>query len=212
MAVFDADHPAPAVDQGPARVAGIEGRVGLDDALDQPAGGRAQGAAQGADDAGGDRGLEAQRIADRHHQLAHLEDGRGAESRVRQAGGVQPQHRQVGGRVVADQLGVEGAPVGEAGGQALGAGDHVAVGQDVAVGSEDHPRARPEPVLADGLDVDHRRARGLIGVDDPRRIGIEQVFRALGNVESHAVQVGARDRRRKRPERAAGRCHDPDIG
>ena len=66
----DAHHLAPGRDQRAAGVAGVQRRVGLDKILDQPAGVAAQGAADGGDHAGGDGGLEPQRVADRHHQLA----------------------------------------------------------------------------------------------------------------------------------------------
>ena len=50
----DADDPAAAVHERAAAVAGVQGRVGLDDVVDQVAGDAAQRPAQGADDAGGD--------------------------------------------------------------------------------------------------------------------------------------------------------------
>ena len=48
----DADHLAARVDERPAGIAGIEGRIGLDDVADQAAVLRAQRAADRADDAG----------------------------------------------------------------------------------------------------------------------------------------------------------------
>ena len=69
----DADDFAAGVDERAAGVAGVEGGVGLDDVVDEPAGGAAEGSAHGADDAGGDGGLEAVGIADGDHELADLQ-------------------------------------------------------------------------------------------------------------------------------------------
>src|SRR5690606_22227754 len=67
----DADDLAGHVDQCTARVAGIDGRVGLDQARQRPAGRvEGEGAVQGADDALGDGPFEAQWAADREHGVA----------------------------------------------------------------------------------------------------------------------------------------------
>src|SRR5215472_17797888 len=55
----DADDLARRGDQRPAGIAGVERRVGLNDAVDQPAGPRAQRAAERADDARRDGALKA---------------------------------------------------------------------------------------------------------------------------------------------------------
>src|SRR5213075_2590809 len=70
---IDADDVAARVDQRPSGVAGIERRVGLDDVLDQAPALGAHGAPQRADYAGGDGGLEAERVADGDDQLAGLD-------------------------------------------------------------------------------------------------------------------------------------------
>ena len=65
----DADDLRAARDERPARVAGIERGIGLDQVLHQPHGARAQRAAERADDAGRDRVLKTKRIADRDDEL-----------------------------------------------------------------------------------------------------------------------------------------------
>src|SRR5699024_204047 len=96
------------VEQRATGVAGVDGRVDLDGVGDHLLAaelvGRGDRAVQGGDDAGGHRGAEPQRVAHSHHRLAHVEVVRGAQSGglqvVRRVG--QLQHRQVGGRVGAD--------------------------------------------------------------------------------------------------------------
>src|SRR5690606_9784470 len=63
----DADEPAPAVEQGAARVAAVHRRVGLDVVLDRVAHARA---AETGDDAHGQGLVQAQRIADREGEVA----------------------------------------------------------------------------------------------------------------------------------------------
>src|SRR5690606_14977566 len=60
----DPDEPAGAVEERPAAVARIDGRVGLDDALDGPLGDALDLAPQAADDAGGESLIQAKGIAD----------------------------------------------------------------------------------------------------------------------------------------------------
>ena len=75
----DADDGAGARHERPARVAGIERRVGLNHVLDQPAGPRAQRAAERADDAGRHGVLEAVRVADGDDELSRPQRLRVAE-------------------------------------------------------------------------------------------------------------------------------------
>ena len=139
----DADHAAGAGDEGAAGIAGVERRVGLDDAVEEASAAGAQGATERADDPGGDGAGKTEGIADGDDELADLE-GRGcAKLGVRQPCSGQAQHGDVGGRIVTDEGGLEALAIGDAGVEAGGAGDHVAVGQDVAVRGEDHSRSRP---------------------------------------------------------------------
>ena len=77
-------------------------------------------------DAGGDRALEAERIADRHHQLPDPQRRGAAQLGVRQAVARQPQHRGVGVGILAHQRRVRTCAVGERGTQLRGAGDDMA--------------------------------------------------------------------------------------
>src|SRR3954467_9564754 len=69
----DADDLAGAVEQRAAGVAGVDGRVGLDDVVDRVAVGRADLALQGGHDAGGQRAVEPEGIADRERRVADLD-------------------------------------------------------------------------------------------------------------------------------------------
>ena len=69
----DADDRARRIDQRPARVAGIDRGVGLDDILDHLAAVARQGAVKRADDASGDGALQAHRAANGDDELPHLE-------------------------------------------------------------------------------------------------------------------------------------------
>ena len=140
-----------AVDQRPAGIAGIERGVGLDDAVDEPARARAQAAAEGADHAGGHRRLEAEGIADGDDELADAQLRASPRRAKAGASPAEPQHREIGVGIVADQAGRHGAAIGEGRLEALGAGDHMAVGEDIAVGREDHARAGAALALG-GLD------------------------------------------------------------
>ncbi len=102
-----ADDAGLGVRQRAAGVAGVEGSVGLDHAVDQAhrlAGARGQGASEPGDDAGRDGTGEAVRVADGDDELAHAELGRVAERGRRQAAGLGTQHREVRQRIGADDL------------------------------------------------------------------------------------------------------------
>ena len=64
-----------------------------------------------------------------------------AEAHRRQAGGGDLDQRHVAALVDADDLGHELAPVGELDRHFRGIGDHVRIGEHVAVGTDDEPRA-----------------------------------------------------------------------
>ena len=71
-----------------------------------------------------------------------LQAFRVAQFGQRQVAGGQADQGQVGGRVVADQVRVEGVAFRRDGPKPAAAVDHVAVGQGVAVGRQDEARAR----------------------------------------------------------------------
>src|SRR5882762_971615 len=66
----DADDARPRVNQGAARVPGIQRDVCLDDVLDEPARSAPQGSTYGADDARRHGRLKSERIADGDHELS----------------------------------------------------------------------------------------------------------------------------------------------
>ncbi len=68
-----ADEPAGGVEKRSARVAGVDGGVGLNNVFDGQFSERHDSPAQRADDAGGERLIEPERIADGHHRLADLQ-------------------------------------------------------------------------------------------------------------------------------------------
>ena len=100
----DAHDGAAGIDQGAAGVAGVEGGIGLDDIVDEPAGLGAESSADRGDDACGYGCLESQRVADGDYQLTGFKRCRVAEFRGSNAlGGIDADHRQVRVRVFADQ-------------------------------------------------------------------------------------------------------------
>ena len=107
----DAGEPAVHVDQGAARIAGINRRVGLDEEL--IVGNADLSAGQRRDDAARHRLADAERIADGEHEIAHFEAVGVAEldGRELNALGVQAEHGKIGLLVLEHDLGRELAPV-----------------------------------------------------------------------------------------------------
>jgi hypothetical protein len=66
----DTDHVPGPIEQRAAAVAGVDGRVELDQAFERGTGGRVDRAVGGRDDAGGEAGPQAQRVADREDGVA----------------------------------------------------------------------------------------------------------------------------------------------
>ncbi len=173
-----ADHLAAGIDERPARVAGVERGVGLDDVVDQPPAVRAQAAAERAHHAGGDRVLEAVRVADRDRELADAQAARRPERRGRKAARPDADHRDVGVRIIADDVRVVARAVREARADRFDPMDHVAVGQDQAVRGEHEPGARaaalaPAARLLD-LEVGNGGPDALGGSNDRPGVGVEQ--------------------------------------
>ena len=103
----DPDDPAAPVGERPARVAGVERGVGLDDVLDEPARPPVAGgerSPEGADDAGGHAAGEPERVADRDDELADAEPVGVAERRGGKAAAGRPDDREVGERVAPDDV------------------------------------------------------------------------------------------------------------
>src|SRR3990170_917491 len=183
----DADHLALHVHQRPARVAGVDRRVGLEEVVE---GALADLPGLGADDAGRDGGLQPERRADREHPVTDLHPVGVAEPGVveRALAVVELQDREVGLLVQADDLGPVLAAVERDDLDVGRAIDDVRVGQRDAGRVDDDARAEaalrdplghlaeepPEELLAEEL-LERRAARGAAGaarhrvdVDDGR--------------------------------------------
>jgi hypothetical protein len=175
---IDADHVAARVHERSSRVARVERRVGLNDVVHQPPGARAQRAAEGADDAGGDRMLQAVGIADGNRHLSDAHRLRVAERRPRQrrAFGADPQDGQVGVNVAADQVGPQRPAIGQQRGEPGGSRHDVAVGEDKAVGREDHPGTSSSI----GIDFHHCRPDLHDGLCHRPGVGVEKVVVMAG--------------------------------
>jgi hypothetical protein len=156
-------------------------------------------AALGADDALRRGLLEAVRRADREHRVADLEALRIAEPDHGQILGVDAQHRDVGGRVAAQDLGAELAPVAQLDGHVLGLADDVRVGQHQAVGADDearahaaerHLRALPAALLEAGHAAEELEERIVLHA-------VGQAVAVLGARLVHALDRDADDRGRR---------------
>ena len=82
--------------------------------------------------------MEAVRIADRDRELADPHGARVAERRERQRRSVDADDREIGVRILADEIGPRRAAVGHHDRQGAARFHDVAVGQDQAVGREQH--------------------------------------------------------------------------
>jgi len=120
--------------------------------------------------------LEAIRIADRDRKLPDAHRARGTQRHRRQPRGADADHRDVGVRVLADEIRVVGVPVGKARADGARAVHHVAIGEQQPVGREREARAAALAALHLHFEVRHRRRDNLGGMHYRIRIGIEQGF------------------------------------
>src|SRR5713101_1175909 len=106
---IDADHFAVRIQQRPARIASIDGRVGLNGVFDKRRLAGLHGSAEGADYSSGQRGLEPKGIADGQNFLSHKQRTRvGQRQRYEFAAlGVDLDQRHVIALVGAEQLSYE---------------------------------------------------------------------------------------------------------
>ncbi len=126
----DADHFAFEIEQRAARVAAIDGGVGLDVVV---IGAGIDVAVARRHDAGGDRAAQAERVADGDDPFAEAKRIGVAElHRLERLGRLDPQHCQIGLLILADNLGLEPRAVGQDHVDLVGFGDHVVVGDDDA--------------------------------------------------------------------------------
>ena len=134
---------AQGIEQGATGIARVDGGVGLDNPADFAIAGRLNFPAQCADDAGGERGIQAEGIADgqylaAHRQLRGISQGQGC-----QVVGwlLDPQHGQVLFRCHADNVGVVFSAILQGDGQLVSSSHHVEIGHDEAVRVPDKPGA-----------------------------------------------------------------------
>ena len=174
----DADQAAGRVEQGAARVAGVDRGIGLDQVADQIAVLLPQGAVQGRDQAAGEGVVQAEGVADGEGLLPHLEIVAGADGHRRRTvdAHVDTQHRQIVLGTGAHQHRAVAAAVVEAHQRLRGALDHMVVGHympqvvpdEARAGAFGHAEdvARPDvhhPLP--GGDIDHRGAGAFEDLD-----------------------------------------------
>ena len=157
----DANHLASHVEQRPARIAWIDGDVGLDERNKILL---RQRTPLGADDSRRDRAVEAERRADGHHPFAHPEPLRITQFDHRQTAGLDLEQRNIGATVAADHLGLELAFVGQLDQHFVGIVDDVGVGQDITIGADDE--AGTERLVAEFP----RHARHLAGNESAKEL------------------------------------------
>src|SRR5262245_37352539 len=123
---IDADHLAVEVEQRAAGIAAVDGGVGLNVVV---VGSRIDVTIARRDDASGDGAAEAERVADGDNPFAQSQLLRIAElDRLERLVGLEPEQRDVGFLVLADELGLEARTVVEDDGDLVGFRDHVVVG------------------------------------------------------------------------------------
>ena len=194
------------VDQRAARVAGIDRCVGLDEvlvALDAQA-----AAAERRNDSRSHRLPDAEGIADRHREIAHVQVVGIAESERAQALGGNAQYGDVGSRIGAHQARLERSPVLQRHHDFLGVLDHVMVGEhDALARVDDHAGARallPSRLVRQIEESPEKRIPEK-GIPFGRIAGGDRdVHHRRGDPGKHGREAGHASVRRKRnrlPER-----------
>ena len=211
--------------QRAAGIAGIDGGVGLDEFVEF--GNTFRAAAHGGDDAVGDGLPDAERIADRQHQIADLRLVAVLQFQHRQflAPGIDAQHGNIGMLVMQDHLGGKFTAVAERDANFLGVVDHMVVGDDQPVAAHDHARAErvfhprrhlaarhaaAEELLEEGIGHDgthlFAHAAGGIDVHDGGRGGFDQRRKGIGEVGAGVRRFGV-----KRERKAQSKKKNPDF-
>ncbi len=172
------------VQQRPARVAGIDGRVGLDDVGNRVIaayGSTAlQGAPQGAHDAHGHGAPQFPRVANGNHALPHAQAARVAKLQGKEAFRVHVhlEHGQVAVLVAGDEYGRRHPAVGKGDAHLLGVHDDVVVGDNVPLFVNDKTRAAAKLdhfaviVVGGHVDADHGRVGALVDIDQQLLFGV----------------------------------------
>ena len=128
---------SPHVDERSARVARVDGHIGLDEGQVV-----ARVALLGAHDAGGDRIVQAKGRANGHHPLAHFQAADVTYANGRQTRGLDLHHRHIGALVQSHNAGLEFTLVWQGDQHLVGTIHHMGVGHDEAIGCQH--KARPD--------------------------------------------------------------------
>ncbi len=187
----DTDQLAAQIDQRPARIAGVDGGIGLDEVLE--AGATDTAATEGTDNTAGHRLTQTERVPDGDHEVADAQ-GVGIRQRDRlQVVRVDSDHGDVGGRVGTHHLGLVLAPVMERNQDGVGTRDHVAVGENGAgIGIHDDAGAQALALAFALGDIEETAEKGIV----EQRAGRLHHPRAGGDI--HHTGDGALEHRRQR--------------
>ena len=172
------------IDQRAAGIARVDRRIGLDEIFE---GIDAEMiAAQRRHDAHRDGLSDAERIADREHDIAHL---RTVELRQRdrwQVLQVDLHDGEIGLGIGADQFASTLAPVGKRDFDFVGRLNHVIVGQDITIGADDHAGAKAElPFVRRAVIAKEAAEEGIV-IERARRL-----LCGLGREDVHDGRHGA---------------------
>jgi len=176
----DADHLAARVDQRPARVAGVDGGVGLDEVF--VVGEAEVAAADGTDDPHRHGPAEAERVPERQDDVADLHGVGVAEGRVRQVRRLDAERGEIRARVDSEDARRQLPAIRERHPNLGRVLDHVMVGQDgpMVVHEDARPEAHLPPLARNDVvvlvaeelleeRVGHERGIALVGLDHLHR-------------------------------------------
>ena len=166
----------PRVQQRTAGVAWVQRRGVLNNILDEPSPFAAHRPPKRADDARGNRRLETKRIAHGDHQLSHLQAVRVAQFGRRQIAGGEAEQGQVRGRIIADQIGVQGVAFRRHGAESSAAVHDVAVRNCIPIRREEETGADASArIVRRPRHGDDCRPNFSDHRDDRPGIGVQQV-------------------------------------
>src|SRR5271166_4378210 len=162
-------------EQWSAAIAGIDGRVGLDQAFERALILATDAAPKRADDANGQRAFQAKRIPDGEHLLANLQSvGIAQVQRWQLAARLDLQQSHVIGFIAAQQRGFITRLIGQRDLELALVGNHVAVGEDLAILTDQEPRTlvlgrinfeENRAPVDRARDVDRGDVRALVYID-----------------------------------------------
>ena len=226
-----------AIGQSAARVARIEGGIGLDDVVDDASVGARAGrerTSECAHDARSDGARQSHRVADRHHELADAQ-GIGVAQRGRgEISGIGSDDGEIRQRVGTDDLEVELITIDEGGLTMMVARHHVGGGHEEPIRRDDHGAARalsatlrgPDTKAGDGWEqsfghggddarvgvegiVVRRRCRGDVGHVGHGMLLVRTVSVARVGYPPRRSRRGGRQASRLRAERPDGCTRPP---